>query len=469
MKTKHIFFLLMFLPLTCLAQQDYRKYYENLPVNMPIVIAPHIPELQVSLSDFGGNGNGIAPNTKAFRSALLYLSQHGGGHLQVPAGIYLTGPISLRSNIDLHLGKNAIIVFSPDKLDFLPTDKDKTRKRAVPEISGKGLDNISITGEGAIDGNGEWWRYAKRGKMSDEEWKQLMAMGGTVADNGRKWYPFNLKDFDNVADSPEKQEQLRNHLIQLQNCHHILIQGITVMNSPRFHINPQNCDQLIIDGITVACPWNAQNGDALDIGNCKDVLIVNNTINAGDDGICMKGGAGAEGVANGACENINIQDNVVFHAHGGFVIGSDVSGGMKNIVVRNNRFMGTDTGLRFKSAAGRGGPTENIFIDHIYMTDIKDQAIVFQCDYENHPGDSEINKNTEKYAPDFKDIHISDMFCRGAGIGIAANGAPGMVKAISISNTTIFYTQKSTDINKNCDIDLKNVRFFTFTPRPKTK
>ena len=126
--------------------------------------------------------------------------------------------------------------------------------------------------------------------------------------------------------------------------------GVTLLNSLNFHIIPTRCRMWSIDGITVKCPWNAQNGDAIDISSCRDVLIVNNVIDAGDDGICMKGGAGAAGVAAGPCENINIQDNTVYHAHGGFVIGSEFSGGMKNIVVRNNTFQGTDTGLRFKSA-----------------------------------------------------------------------------------------------------------------------
>ncbi|MCI1684844.1 MAG: glycoside hydrolase family 28 protein [Prevotella sp.] len=445
------------------ADNGYLKYYQNLPVQMPAVTAPVIPVTRTSLSDFGGRGDGITSNTKVFRAAILSLSQRGGGHLEVPDGIYLTGPISMMSNIDLHLEKNAIIVFSPDKKEYQQMDNGVPELRTVPEISGNGLENISITGEGAIDGNGEWWRYAKKGKMSDEEWKQLLEMGGTVSDDGQAWYPFNLKHFDNIASTAKIQEHLRNQLILFKDCRNIMIQGVTVMNSPQFHIVPQSCSNVIIDGVTVRCPWNAQNGDAMDIGNCRNVLIVNNTINAGDDGICMKGGTGAGGAAKGPCENINIQDNVVFHAHGGFVIGSDVSGGMKNIVVRNNRFMGTDTGLRFKSAIGRGGPTRNIFIDHIYMTDIKDQAIVFQCDYEDPHGKSEVNGKKNDYSPDFKDIHISDVVCRGARIGISANGAPGMVHDIDIKNTTIFYTQKSTDINKNCGISLQEVRFFTFS------
>lgn len=206
-------------------------------------------------------------------------------------------------------------------------------------------------------------------------------MGGTLNEKGDIWYPFNLKHEPNVAENMDEQEKTRTHMIRFTSCENVLVQGVTLLNSPKFHIIPTRCKNVTIDGITVKCPWNAQNGDAIDISSCKDVLIVNNVIDAGDDGICMKGGAGAAGVAAGPCENINIQDNTVYHAHGGFVIGSEFSGGMKNIVVRNNTFQGTDTGLRFKSAVKRGGTSENIYIDHIYMTDIKDAAITFETTY----------------------------------------------------------------------------------------
>ena len=280
----------------------------------------------------------------------------GGGHLNVPAGIYLTGLISLKDNIDLHLEKNAIIVLSEDKNDHFKIDETTGKKenRATPAINASKRKNISITGEGTIDGNGEWWRPVKRSKVSDVEWKEFQAMGGTLNEKGNIWYPFNLKHEPNVAENMDEQEKTRTHMIRFTSCENVLVQGVTLLNSPKFHIIPTRCKNVTIDGITVKCPWNAQNGDAIDISSCKDVLIVNNVIDAGDDGICMKGGAGAAGVAACPCENINIQDNTVYHAHGGFVIGSEFSGGMKNIIVRNNTFQGTDTGLRFKSAVKRG-------------------------------------------------------------------------------------------------------------------
>ena len=164
---------------TAQAGSKYDKYYQNLPVQMTQPILPTIPDNQVSILECGGNGDGQAMNTQAFAKAISKLSKMGGGHLNVPAGIYLTGLISLKDNIDLHLEKNAIIVFSEDKNDLIKTDEKTGQKenRATPAINASKRKNISITGEGTIDGNGEWWRPVKRSKVSDVEWNQFKQMG----------------------------------------------------------------------------------------------------------------------------------------------------------------------------------------------------------------------------------------------------------------------------------------------------
>lgn len=459
--------LFSFIAIDAKAANNYSKYYQNLPVQMSQPTLPTIPDNHVSILDCGGKGDAISMNTEAFSKAISKLSKMGGGHLNVPAGIYLTGLISLKDNIDLHLEKNAIIVFSEDKNDLIKTDKATGQKedRASNAITASKRKNISITGEGTIDGNGEWWRPVKRSKVSDVEWKQFLAMGGTLNEKGDIWYPLNLKQTPNVVDNIDAQEKVRNHMIRFTDCENVLVQGVTLMNSPRFHLIPTRCKNVVIDGITVRCPWNAQNGDAIDISSCKDVLIVNNIVDAGDDGICMKGGAGAAGVAAGPCENINIQDNTVYHAHGGFVIGSEFSGGMKNIVVRNNTFQGTDAGLRFKSAVKRGGKSENIFIDHIYMTDISGDAITFETTYwDNHVGaKQQATPVKQEYLPDFQDIHISNVYVRGCKNGIVAHGEANMIHDITIKDCNIFYNNKAKDIDEACKITLENVNFSTFT------
>ncbi|KXB43044.1 polygalacturonase [Bacteroidales bacterium KA00344] len=463
MKKFIISFLTLLSTFTLAAQNDYSQYYQNLPKPMPVVQAPTIPSNKVNLKDFGAVGDGLTMNTEAFRKAISALNKQGGGRLVVPAGIWLTGLISLKDNIDLHLERNALVVFSPNKTDLIPIVDGKPDDKTKPCITASKRRNVSITGEGIIDGNGEYWRPVKRAKVSNVEWNQYKAMGGTITEKGDLWYPYNLKHLPNIADNYDAQEKARTHLIRFTDCENVMIQGVTLRNSPKFHFVPQRCTNVIVDNIKVICPWNAQNGDAIDIGNCKNVLIVNNTIDAGDDGICMKGGVGEKGFKDGPCENINIQNNIVYHAHGGFVIGSEFCGGMKNIFVHNNTFAGTDTGLRFKSRVGRGGVTEDIYISNIYMTDIRDEAIVFQCDYVDRAVGAKHQSNTSTaFSPNFTDIHISNVVCYGAATGIKAAGAKGMVHGIDIKNSTIFYTKTDKDISPECEIELNNVKFKTF-------
>ena len=451
--------------------KDYSKYYQNLPTEVKPVVEVVIPDNAVSVTDFGGVGDGQTLNTEAFRKAISALVKKGGGRVVVPQGVWLTGPIVLKDNIELRVEKNAIVMFSPDKSLYI--DKDGNSSRVDPCIKASKRKNIAITGEGIIDGNGAQWRPVKRMKVSDVEWQNFKEMGGVERDNGKLWYPWDMKDGSpNIGDTPEAQEAKRNDLVRFTDCENILFEGVTFQNSPRFHVHPLNSRNIIIDGITVRCPWNAQNGDAIDLSDCHQVLIVNSTVDAGDDGLCMKSGKYKENALVNGCEDILIQDNTVFHAHGGFVIGSENICGTRRLVVRQCRFSGTDTGLRFKSGIGRGGETEKVYISDVVMTDIADEAIIFQCDYVNKPaggaplqlprGGESQSANTAQpkasprvgvegasaFIPRFHDIHINNVVCRGAGTGIYAHGIEGYdCIDVTIENTKIVNATKETDID----------------------
>lgn len=434
--------------------EGYKKYYQDMPVELRQVTAVAIPENTVTLTDFGGVGDGVTLNTEAFRKAISALTKKGGGRLVVPQGVWLTGPIQLKDNIDLHITRNAIVLFSPDKSLFV--DKDGKSSRCDAGIKASKRKNIAITGEGIVDGNGAQWRPVKRGKVSDVEWKRFKEIGGVERGNGQLWYPWDVKaGYPNIAETPEQQEKMRQDLVRLTDCENVLIKGVTFQNSPRFHVHPCNSRNVIIDGVTVRCPWNAQNGDAIDISDCHQVLIVNSVVDAGDDGLCMKSGNMKPTALVNGCEDILIQDNTVFHAHGGFVIGSESITGMKRIVVRQCQFSGTDTGLRFKSGIGCGGKTEDIFISDIVMNDITDEAIVFQCDYVDRPAGHDEKKETKavklEKVPDFTDIDITRVVCRGTKTAIKAKGVEGLdcIHDIKISNSTIVYSQKGLDIDEN--------------------
>ena len=418
----------------------------------------NIPETRISILDFGGVPDGVELNTKAFARAFEALSKQGGGHLDVPAGIFLTGPIELPGNTDLHLERGAVLLFSPDKKDFFDG------KRVPPCIGASKKHDVSISGEGIIDGNGAWWRPVKRSKVSDAEWKVFRKMGGTLSPDESLWYPFGLKHYENIAPTYMAQEKLRTHLIRISDCERVSVSGVTIQNAPKFHLVPQRCCDVVIRDVFVRCPWNAQNGDGIDIMQCVRVLISGCTVDVGDDGICLKGGVGQKGLEEGPCKDILIENNTVFHAHGGFVIGSEFSGGMQNITVRNNVFCGTDTGLRFKSAPERGGLTENIRISGISMTDIKDEAIVFQTDYADRPAGGESNKASTKnsFVPEFTDIVISDVVCRGCNTAIRAKGTLKTVHGIRVSDCVFFYTDKATDIDVPEMVNLQKVRLISY-------
>ena len=437
---------------------DYARHYQNLPFALSEPQAPQIPSTELLLTDFGGVGDGVTLNTEAFGKAVAALEKKGGGRLTVPAGIWLTGPIVLKDRIDLHLERNAIILMSPDKSLFIRSDG-----KAAPGISASKRKDVSISGEGIIDGNGEWWRAVKRGKLSDVEWTDFHRMGGTDAEGGTLWYPFNLKHYPNVAPDYKSQEKLRTHLIRFTDCERVSVSGVTIQNAPKFHLVPQRCRQVAIVGVTVRCPWNAQNGDGIDLMNSSDVLVADCKVDVGDDGICLKAGGGAAGFKDGPVARVLVRGNTVFRAHGGFVIGSEFSGGIQDVIVLDNVFSGTDTGLRFKSAPGRGGRTERILIDGTVMSDIRDQAIVFETGYVNVAvGEQGRMEQTTEFMPEFRDISISNLVCRDARIGISVNSTSQMVHDIFLKDCTIFCSEQLSSLSEGIELSMENVRLLGY-------
>ncbi len=171
-------------------------------------------------------------------------------------------------------------------------------------------------------------------------------------------------------------------MVNMVNCKKVLLEGVTIQNSPAWAIHPLWCEDLIIRDLAIRSPHYAQNGDGIDIESCRNVLVYNNSIDVGDDAICLKSGRDREGRDRGIpSENIIIKNNTVYHGHGGFVIGSEMSGGVRNVHVSDCRFLGTLVGIRFKSTRGRGGLVENIYISDIDMVNIVNDLIRFNMLY----------------------------------------------------------------------------------------
>jgi polygalacturonase len=242
---------------------------------------------------------------------------------------------------------------------------------------------------------------------------------------------------------------LRPVMVSLVNCKNVLLQGVIFQNSPAWNIHPLMCQNVIIDDVLVRNPAYAQNGDALDLESCTNTLIVNSRFDAGDDGICIKSGKDKDGRRRGIpCANVVVDGCTVFAGHGGFVVGSEMSGGVKNILVKDCQFVGTDVGLRFKSTRGRGGIVENIFIDGISMTDIVTDAIPFNMYYGGKSvaemladGDNPDNVTKEpvtEETPIFRNIDIRNVVCNNAGRAMEFNGLPEMpIRNIKLKDITI--------------------------------
>ena len=459
-------------------QNPYKVYSENQPFAMAEIQAPVFPNNTVSVKDCGGVGDGVQLCTEAFAKAVDSLTTQGGGRLLVPRGVWLTGPIVLKSNIDLHLEKGAVIQFAADE-KLYPVIKTSFEgldtRRCQSPLSAFDATNVAITGEGVIDGNGQYWRPVKRSKVTDAHWNRLLAQPGSVESKKGYWVPsigyakgesganMNVPSARTDAEWNAIKRFLRPVMVSIVRCKNVLLQGVIFQNSPAWNLHPLMCENVILDNVLVRNPAYAQNGDALDLESCKNALIINSQFDAGDDGICIKSGKDADGRKRGMpCENVVVEGCTVFAGHGGFVVGSEMSGGVKNISVRNSQFLGTDVGLRFKSTRGRGGIVENIFIDGISMTDIQGDAITFDLYYGGKSKDGEAQP-VDETTPAFRDIHISNIICNGAGRAFYFNGLPEMpIRNIRLKNMQIV-AKKDGEFNFCEGIEKENVNVIVKT------
>ena len=443
-------------------ESDLLKTYKNIEFEMTIVQEPEIPDNVVSITDFGAVSGGNVINTEAFADAIDAVTKKGGGKIIIPAGVWLTGPIILKSNIELHAEFGALIKFSDNK-DLYPIIETNFEGlntfRCLSPIYGKEVENIAFTGKGVWDGSGEAWRPVKREKLTERQWKKLTGSGGITDEKERIWYPseqykkaienaeLNVrKDLRTKEDFEAIRDFLRPVMVSIQNSKRVMFDGPTFQNSPAWCLHPLIVEDLIVRNITVRNPWFSQNGDGIDIESCKNVIVENSNFDVGDDAICIKSGKDEDGRLQGKpCENLIIRNNIVYHGHGGVTVGSEMSGGVRNMHVSNCLFMGTDVGLRFKSKRGRGGVVENIYISDISMTNIPTNAISFNLYYGGKSVSEMLRSGgmqttaklmpvTEE-TPQFKNISIKNIIIKGALQAVFLQGLPEMnLENIEISN-----------------------------------
>ncbi len=378
--------------------------------------------------EFGAQGDGRTLDTAAIQKALDACGQTGGT-VKFPPGDYLSKPLTLRTRTTVLLEAGATLLASTNQADFMKTPGNWLEAKSGgdfnPFIGGKNLTDVTITGQGTIDGNGSvWWEEAEKAR--------------------RKVSGFTLP---------------RPNLIVLNDCKNLRMSGIRLINSPKFHFVPTDCEDVVIDGITILAPVHAANTDGIDPSRCRNVTITRCTIDTGDDNIAVKSGRKVEG-REFACENITVTDCVFLHGHG-VSIGAEVVGGVRNFVVKNCRFDGTENGIRIKSRRDRGGRVEDIVYSDLTMTNVF-PAISIAAYYQDSsqskfPVDDPAQPVTAT-TPMFRNIRISNLTAASTkNAGLLVGLPESLVSEVVLENVRIT-AETGFTIGNAKGIQLKNVK-----------
>ncbi len=405
---------------------------------------------RVDMKQAGAKTNGMELNTELINQTIGRLNSQGGGMLYFPAGRYLTGAIVLKSNITLELEAGAVLVFSDDFDQFLPYREMRYEgvmmRSFTPLIYAVDAENITIKGEGTLEGQGKkWWNeyfrcmldYRDNGKRDINKYQTLFDKENDFdrinAETNDDWLPTLSYRF------------FRPPFIQTIRCSNVKVEGIKIQNSPFWTINPQFCENVKIMGVTISNP-PSPNTDGINPESCKNVQIANCTISVGDDCITIKSGRDLQGRnLNAPCENITISNCTMLAGHGGVVIGSEMSGGVRNVTISNCVFDGTDRGIRIKSTRGRGGVVENIRVSNIVMRKIKREAVILNLKYSKMP-----EEPFSERTPIFRNIHISDMIGVDVQTPIVVRGLEeSPIQKVTFTNLNI--QARSNSIFENCE------------------
>jgi polygalacturonase len=345
---------------------------------------PRFPKRTLYLNRFGAKPDGRTDCAGAFRNAIEQCSKAGGGKVVVPAGTYLTGAIHLKSNVNLEVSEGATIKFSTNPKDYLPVVFSRWEGVELfnysPFIYAFEQQNIAITGKGTLDGqsnNEHWWPWNGRPQYG---WKEglrhqrpdraaLLAMA-------EKGVPVRERVFGDG-------HYLRPQFIQPYRCQNVLIDGVTIQNSPMWEIHPVLCRNVIVQNVHINS--HGPNNDGCDPESCSDVLIRNCYFDTGDDGIAIKSGRNADGRRlNAPTENIIVQDCLMKDGHGGITVGSEISGGVRNLFAENCRLdsPNLDHALRVKNNAMRGGLLEDLHFRKIEVGQVAHAVITIDFNYE---------------------------------------------------------------------------------------
>ena len=383
--------------------------------------------------DFGAVPDGTTKNTAAFAKAIAAVKQAGGGTLTVPAGRYLTGSIHLESNLTLHLEAGAVLLYSGDPADSPLVEsrwEGTTAWTYGPLLYANGKENIAITGRGTIDGQGHhwWWRRGDktpRAEIAEKARPAWVALRDRI--QAGEGATVTREDFVEAANF------IRPSLVVPFNCRNILVEGVTITNSPMWLLHTIYSENITVRGVSFLS--DGPNGDGYDIDSCRNVRISDCYFDTGDDCIVIKSGRDADGRRVGRpTELVTITNCVMHRGHGAVVIGSEMSGGIRDITASNIVCRGTDRGIRLKTQRGRGAVVENIRFDNWVIIDAPREAIHITSNY----GRTEPEERGER-TPIYRNIAISNVTVINAATVVAIDGITeqpvGQVRMSDINGT----------------------------------
>jgi polygalacturonase len=367
--------------------------------------SPVFPDSNFLVTDFGALPDGVTLCTAAFKQAIEACSNAGGGRVVVPIGQYLTGAIHLKNNVNLYISQGAIIKFSQDPADFLPVVYTRFEGTECynysPCIYAFEQENIAITGTGTLNGQGDnehWWNWKSTGDTDVSTLRQQAEDGVPVDERiyGDGHY-------------------LRPNMIQPYRCQNVFIDSVTILNGPMWHIHPVLCNNVIVSNVSVI--GHGPNNDGCNPESCRDVWIYNCFFDTGDDCIAIKSGRNADGRrVNVPTENVVIQNCNMKDGHGGVVIGSEISGGGRNIFAEDCMMdsPNLNRALRIKTNSMRGGIIENIYLRNIIVGEVTDA--VFRINYFYGEGD------IGSFLPIVRNVEIRNLICEKSTYALRLEG-----------------------------------------------
>lgn len=420
------------------------------------ITEPSFPPAVFNIVGFGAVSDGKTMNTGVINKTISHASESGGGTVLIPEGTFLTGAIHLKSNIRLHLEENAVVIFSVNPGDYLPLVVTRWEGMDCynysPLIYGYNLENIAITGKGRFDGQADsqnWWPWKGRKTYG---WKP--GMPSQLDAEGRPLLiRYNTEQIPVEQRLMGENHYLRPPFIQLYRCKNILLNDFTVENSPFWVIHPLLSENITIRGLKVNSPGT--NNDGCDPESCKNVLIEECHFNTGDDCIALKSGRNADGRRwNVPVENVIVRNCKMQNGHGGVVIGSEISGGCRNIFIENCEMSSPnlDRAIRIKTNTLRGGIVENIYVRNIKVGQVRESVIKINCLYEPEEGQG-------NYPPLIQNVYISNITSRKARYAVYMTGIKDLncINNIFISSCRFSGVERGNSIRETGIVDFKDV------------